>query len=529
MRSSKFRKGLLFVSVFFLLLVMSAFSASALEYRNDIKLKVGLEFGPTSPAVTEFTSPEGFRVVDFNEETYELTPLFETAQTEITIRNVGGIGAIYQKNGTEIYRSTTQAMYITGIGGTIDYNGKTYCEVIKLFFKDGLMRVINIVSFETYLKGVLPREVYPSWPDEALKAAAVAARTYALYSLGGKHNKYGVDICTTTCCQVYGGNGKNEFASTNAAVENTKNTVLAYDGKLAMTVYTATAGDHTESSAGAWGGDQSLHPYLCGVPTPFETVDEYANGSWSNTYTVSDILAYINSKSAYAGKIKDGITSIIAEYAENGYARKLTVTDIYGNSVSAKNSGNVRGLVSKFAKSAKFTVTPNYDTSSSSVSVLTADGIVKSSDVPFGRTILRADGSTETLTPAGNPVSYTFTGTGWGHGVGMSQNGAMTLAKQGLTYEEILYLYYPGTYLTTLSALAGIEETEDVNGEAPTESVPEEENTQVTEGTAESTTPESVPETVPEASPTEQPTENTDDSATNQEIGTEVTEDTAIQ
>ncbi len=454
MKSNK-SKILLFVLVFSIMSALFAVSASALEYKDNGKLRVGLEFGPTSPAVTEFTSAQGFRIVSFNEETYESYPLFETAQTKITVKNIGNIGVVYNSAGAEIYRSDAQTMYLTGIGGSMDYLGKTYLEVIKLLFKDGLMRVINIVEFESYLKGVLPREVYATWPAEALKSAAVAARTYAFYSLGGKHSKYGVDICTTTCCQVYGGNGKNEHPATNAAVEATRNQILAYNGKLAMTVYTATAGDHTESSSGAWGGDQSLHPYLCGVPTPFETTDEYANGSWSNTYTAAEIYAYIDSKSTYSGKLIGGISSIEVEHAENGYARKIKVTDYYGNVVTATNSGNVRGMLSKFAKSAKFTITPNYYEPGATISVLTADGVVKCNTVPYGYSVLRAGSDTpEIITASTAPYSYTITGTGWGHGVGMSQNGAMTLAKNGMLYTDILAYYYPGTYITTLSALS---------------------------------------------------------------------------
>ncbi len=484
MKSGKIRRFIPLFFVFSVLMAVFAFSVSALEYRDDGKLRVGLEFGPTSPEVTKFYSPQGFRVVSFDEETYASTPLFETAQTNITIRNTGNKGAIYLSDGTQIYANETQAMYITGLDGTIDYDGKTYHEVIKLFFKDGLMRVINIVSFETYLKGVLPREVYPSWPQEALKTAAVAARTYAMYSLGGKHEKYGVDICTTTCCQVYGGNGKNEHPSTNAAVEATKNQVLAYNGRLAMTVYTATAGDHTESSSGAWGGDQSLHPYLCGVPSPHETPELYANGSWSNTYTAQEVFDYINSKSAYSGILKGGISSIDVQFAENGYARFITVTDYYGNKITAKNSGNIRGLLSKFVKSAKFTITPHYNESGNTVAVLTAKGVVSSSDVPFGTPILRGDGTTDIIEASAAPISYTFTGTGWGHGVGMSQNGAMTLAKNGLTYNQILDFYYPGTYITTLSALA------DDASPSVIPPVEAEEDTQETEIYTPETTPD---------------------------------------
>lgn len=454
MKSGKLFKILLFILLFTVLCAVSAFGANAAEYKDDLKLRIGLEFGPTSPSVSYFYSEDGFRIVDFNEETYESTPVFETAQPEITVKNIDGIAVVVIPDGTEIYRSQSQTMYLTGINGQLNYKDKTYLEVIKIFCKDGLMRVINIVAFESYLKGVLPREVYPSWPAEALKSAAVAGRTFAIYSLGGKHSKYGVDVCTTTCCQVFGGNGANEYPTTNAAVEETKNQILAYDGKIAMAVYTSSAGYHTESSSGAWGGNQALHPYLCGVPTPHETPELYPGASWSNTYSVNEIFNYINSKASYQGMLKDGISSIDIGFSDSGYANKITVTDYYGNTISAKNSDNVRGMLSKFVKSANFTITANHLEDNTTVSVLTATGL-QSVAVPYGASVLRAESNKPVaLYPETAPLSYTFTGTGWGHGVGMSQFGAMTLAKNGKTYTEILSLYYPGTYITTLSELA---------------------------------------------------------------------------
>lgn len=468
MKSDKLIKTLLcafFISVLYTLLT---FSASALEYRDDLKIKVGLEFGPTSPAEATFTSEEGFRAVSFNEETYETELLFETAQPMLTVKNVNGIATVYIPDGTEVFRSSDNTLYLMAISGSMQYLEKTYLEVMKIFCKDGLMRVINIVSFENYLKGVLPREIYPSWPEEALKTAAIAARTFGLYSLGGKHTKYGIDVCTTTCCQVYGGNGANEHPATNAAIDATKNIILAYNGKVAMAVYTSSAGYTTESSSGAWGGSQELHPYLCGVDTPHETPEKYSNGTWSNTVANSDVLAYIDSKSSYSGKLKDTIASIVIEYADNGYGRKITVTDTSGNSVSAKNSDGVRGMLSKFAKSAKVTVLPNYETEDATVSVLTADGVCTTSEVPKSAYVLRADSEVPSILFNGSPypISFTISGTGWGHGVGLSQFGTMTLAKNGKTHTEILSLYYPGTYLTTIGEL-GAQQKEQQQQQNP--------------------------------------------------------------
>ena len=471
MRSGKITKIFISLFIFSVLSVFMSLSAGALEYRDDLKLKVGLEFGSSSPSQAEFSSEQGFRIITFNEDTYESLPLFETAQPEITVKNVDGIAVIYLPDGSEIYRSENETLYLTGVSGFVVYKDKTYIEVIKIFCKDGLMRVINIIAFEEYIKGVLPKEIYPSWPEEALKTAAVVSRTFGLYSLGGKHTKYGVDVCTTSCCQNFGGNGDNEYPSTNAAVEATKNQILAYNGEVAMAVYTSSVGVHTESASGAWGGSQSKYPYLSGVATPHETPEEYPRGIWSNEVSASELLSYIDSKSAYTGKLKDGIASIDLEYGETGYARKITVTDIHGNSVSAKNSDGVRGMLSQYVRSAMVTVTPNYEAAQSNVAVLTANGIVSTSSVGQNSYVLRANSEqpSKLFEVSPYPTSFTMSGMGWGHGVGLSQFGAMTLAQNGKTYTEILSFYYPGTYITTPSALAA----ENTPTEEQPETVPE--------------------------------------------------------
>lgn len=430
--------------------------AQAIQYTDNAKIRVGLEFGTSSPSEATFTCSQGFMVVSYDEVTYAYTPVFQTAETTVTVKNVGGKAIVFSKSGTPLYTGS-EVLYLRGNNNSLKYKSKVYLEIIKLQCKDGLMRVINFLSLENYIKGVLPREIYPSWPDEALKTAAIVARTFAISSLAGKHKSYGCDVCTTTCCQVFGGNGDNENERTNAAVDATKNIVVAYGNTTALTVYTSSTGGHTESSSGAWGSSQTAYPYLAGVSVPFETPEEYPNGKWTKTVSSEELRSYINSKNS--NKLTGDILSVDIEYAESGYGQKITVTDTNGNTLSASTSGGVRNFLSKYVHSAKYTVKPNYYEEGSTVSVLSGDGTVqKRASIPSGfASVLRA--GSDTPVPLYNftvPCSFTIDGYGYGHGVGLSQFGAMTLAKNGKTYDEIIATYFPGTYLTTLGALGMI-------------------------------------------------------------------------
>lgn len=432
----------------------------AIEYSDNAKIRIGLEFGAKAPSEAVFTCSQGFMVVSYDETSHTHTPVFQTAETTITVKNVGGKAIILSKSGTPLY-SGSDVVYIRGNNNSLKYKSKIYIEVIKLQCKDGLLRVINFLSLENYIKGVLPREIFPSWPEEALKTAAIVARTFAISSLSGKHKNYGCDVCTTTCCQVFGGNGDNEDPRTNAAIDATKNIVVAYGNKTALTVYTSSTGGHTESSSGAWGSSQEGYPYLAGVAVPFETPEEYPNGKWTKTISSAELKTYLNSK--YGGKLTGDIAKIETEHADTGYCRKITVTDTNGNAISAKASGGVRDFLAKYIHSAKFTIKPNYYEEGSTLSVLSGDGTVqKRANLPSGSiTVMRAGSENPVpLYRFSAPCSFTIDGYGYGHGVGLSQYGSMTLAKLGKTYEEIIATYFPGTYLTTLGALGMVNALE---------------------------------------------------------------------
>ena len=122
----------------------------------------------------------------------------------------------------------------------------------------GKLTVVNILGLEDYVKGVVANEMSDSWPIEALKAQAVAARSYAL-SLGSKHSAHHFDICFDTDCQAYYGREK-AGANSDAAVDQTAGQVCLYNGQVAQTFYYSSNGGASESVSIAWESNQSLYP-----------------------------------------------------------------------------------------------------------------------------------------------------------------------------------------------------------------------------------------------------------------------------
>ena len=143
----------------------------------------------------------------------------------------------------------------------------------------GMVTVINVLNLEDYLRGVVPNELSPTAfaELEALKAQAVAARTYALRNMGQFAAK-GYDICATPACQVYRGKS-TENALSDQAVEETRGMTAAYRGQLINALYTSTCGGHTEDGGNIFDGEEL--PYLRGVVCAPEQV------AWSTIRTTT--------------------------------------------------------------------------------------------------------------------------------------------------------------------------------------------------------------------------------------------------
>ena len=210
------------------------------------------------------------------------------------------------KAGSQVYSLGTNAIVLrTDSNGYVSTKGKWYHGKLMVKNVGGKLTVINDIDLENYLKGVVPSEMPASWEFEALKAQAIAARSFALANLG-KQAKYGYDLKDNT----EDGGASAETNITNKAVDETHGLVLTYDMKIISAYYSASAGGMTSSSV--WGG---YAPYLHSVPSFDDNVAKNghgvgmsqhgANNLAKQGYNAYQILQYFYSNVKFAKLNKD--------------------------------------------------------------------------------------------------------------------------------------------------------------------------------------------------------------------------------
>ena len=301
------------------------------------------------------------------------------------------------------------------------------------------IRPLNSVSMENYLKGVVPIEMYPFWNIEALKTQAVAARTYAMsYITRGL-------IDDTILYQVYG--GYIWTPNTTRAVDETKGQVAQYNGRLIDAVYSASNGGRTESNANAWG--TTAVPYLTIKQDPYDP-----KTSWKFAFhqTQIDIASLDLTKPSEWWSSTIELDSTISSniklwLTNNGYANKeIKIISIPEFSLHSVGSGQ---RVSKGNIAVEFFVKDKVDELGNLITQRMSLSNVSISKV---RSII---GNRMMLSYLVNEVKsengmINVSGTGDGHGVGMSQWGAQNMAGAGKNYQEILKFYYPGIAVTQM-------------------------------------------------------------------------------
>ena len=333
----------------------------------------------------------------------------------------------------------------TGDPKTINVNGDRYRTSIELRkFAGSQITVINELAMGDYLGGVVPLEIGTTGtPFEALKAQAVAARTYAVANY--KHKDLGFDLCNSTCCQVYGGYEVENLA-TNNAIKATEGMVVTYGGALAQLYYFASSGGATANSENVW---SKAVPYLQSVDDPYE-ITKY----WSYSFTAAEMTSHM----ANLGRNIGTVTKIEAlTVSESGRVTELKITGTTGT--AEFNRVSTRSAFPNYLPSQVFTI--GGDTG---YTVKKAGNVLVSISVP-GTQVMTANGITTIASNApiyakdGNGVivalqvsngttgDFVITGAGAGHGVGMSQRGAMGMASAGYTYEDILKHYFTGVQI----------------------------------------------------------------------------------
>ncbi len=310
-------------------------------------------------------------------------------------------------------------------------------------YEESDMTIINKLSIEEYLYGVISCEMPSSWPIEALKAQAVAARNFAISNIGD-YCSLGFDLTDDINSQVYTGyDSENE--RTNLAVDETADVLLKFDNDIVAAYYHSNSGGQTESVENVW---QSKIPYLIGVKDEYS--ENVKNSYWSKKYNFDEVSTKLNNAGYDVGKIYD---IDIRETSENNRILEIVFKGSKNNAVLEK--GETRKVFGYFdIKSMWFDIKKDNEilyvndkkyisAPISSMNIITENGIKEMNDYS---TYSIFDGEVK----RNQKVSIDeieFVGKGFGHGVGMSQWGANVMASRGFSYEDILLHYYTGTYL----------------------------------------------------------------------------------
>lgn len=206
------------------------------------------------------------------------------------------------------------------IAGVGTYRGAL--EVVPTESQAGSLNVVNALALEQYVKGVIPNESPPSWPQAELRAQAIESRSFALTAdVGGN----GFDLYDDTRSQVYNGLA-GETAATDEAAEATRGQVVMYGGKIAETFFSACSGGETESVQNVFGGPAI--PYLTGVPDPY---DSYCPlHSWTLKFSGPEISAklgaYLDGRLKQVVITKHGVSPRIISAKLFGTGGVTTVT-----------------------------------------------------------------------------------------------------------------------------------------------------------------------------------------------------------
>lgn len=283
-------------------------------------------------------------------------------------------------------------------GAHLEIDGKRYYGefIARLDAGEESLTLIEEIGVEEYLLGVLPYEMDPSWPLEALKAQAVVARTFA-YTQLGKYAKQGYDLSTDTRSQVY--KGRSDDAVIRRAVDTTRGEVLGYKGQILNVYYHACCGGRTTSASAVWGGEAP--PPLRGVADKYCQLSPHRK--WTAFIAYEELLASLDRKRLLSGTLKK---FEVAVYDRAGYAQSFRAKvgserlDVRAPDFRAALGGALRSLRIRKLRRLK------------------------------------------------NGVE--FEGGGLGHGVGLCQWGARLQAEKGRRYEKILQHYFPGATLSVI-------------------------------------------------------------------------------
>lgn len=406
-------------------------------------------------------------------------------------------GFMLERNGTsidvyvnnEFHKTYEDEIFIKPVSGNIIIGSRQYRGILEISSKMKLLNAVNILTMEDYLYGVVAMEIPHTWEIEAIKAQAVAARSFT-YANMEVHSKNGYNLCDTVHCHAYNG-ATAEQESTSQAVNETKGVLAYHNNEIINAVYHSSSGGYTDNSENVW---VDTLPYLRAV----NDLHEENGREWERTFTfkelsnltgVSNVNEVILRNSALTGRVltvtfvgdnskkeisKEDVRVFFSgstdgsllstnfkfegvefeKYEEAEPEPPTQQEEFYDNKLNVMYVCTSEGIseISQKDLLSAFIVTKTGLTKNEDKYILSINNIlnhIENSQIIEQQNIenkekgITLEGGTYVTSVTKDTVeNVVFVGSGWGHGLGLSQYGANSLAKLGYNYEEILKFYY---------------------------------------------------------------------------------------
>ncbi|MGN0515205.1 MAG: SpoIID/LytB domain-containing protein [Lachnospiraceae bacterium] len=319
-----------------------------------------------------------------------------------------------------------------------------YPGFLEIDMDDKGLYIVNEINLEQYLKLVVPSEMPAGYGKEAAKVQAVCARSYAYNQLlNNDYREYGAHIDDSTWYQVY--NNTNEYASSSQAVDETCGQVMTYDGDVITAYYYSTSCGHG-SDISIWGNDASTCPYITAhtINPSGEFIDLTGNDAFLNFIKTKNQTDFDSSFTYYRWNAQLDMKQINEFYGDKANVGEITSIDV----IDRKNGGSanevvVTGTKGQYVVNGELNIRRFFGNSEIKMynnnGKRFSMGLLPSGFVAF-----------EPYYEKNKLAGYNIYGGGYGHGLGMSQNGAYRMTKEGYTYDAILKFFYEGIEITTL-------------------------------------------------------------------------------
>jgi SpoIID/LytB domain protein len=336
-------------------------------------------------------------------------------------------------------RVLARGVVIEPLGDTrLGVGDRVYAGELRLEGHVGGLAMVEETTVDRYLLGI--REVPFSWPAEALRAQAVAARTYLAWTLdrgrSANGRRFGYDICATVACQVYAGLaavGGPDGDRWRSAVESTRSEVLLFEGAPAQALYSSTSDGRTRDVEDVFVGSPAV-PYLRSVDSPGES-SPFVEWSFSVPYAVMNRLL------GHAGLVSGELARISTERSGPG---PWEVTIVGTDGASSIDTWSLRSRINRAAAELYPDRFPAFRPGSGRRYPQT----IMSPGFTISTIFAAFDEYRYGVPRYRNPLEWAprfeVQGGGWGHLVGMSQFGAEAMAAAGASYDDILAHYYGG-------------------------------------------------------------------------------------